>query len=119
MFKIVFGLVRVCKTVEDFTSTNLKDNPNAICVTVETDCAMHKVLTQNNNNNSRIIPLFGMVGVFSCVFPWIFEIYALFSHEIAFSSKIRIILLNAKQFLGKLYRSNYGSYLTIIRRRRS
>ena len=62
--------------VEDFTFTNLNDNPNAIYVTVETDCGMQKVLIQNQikKTTTTIVISQCLAGVFSCIFPSIFKI---------------------------------------------
>ena len=57
--------------MDDFTSINLKDNRNAICVTVETDCAMHKVNNnnnkKNNNNNNRNIALWTTLAIIQMI----------------------------------------------------
>ena len=94
--------------MEDFTFTNLNDNPNAIDVTVETDCGMQKVLTQNKIKKTTTtivnISVFGR-----CIFMHFPINCQKFLWNCIFQQN-KNYLLNTKQFLRKWYSSNYGSY---------
>ena len=68
------------------------------------------ISTKQNKTTTTIVFFHCLAGVFSCVFPCIFKSLCLVFRWNYIFQQNKNYFLNTKQFLRKLYRSNYGLY---------